>query len=143
MIGVIWQFIIYSDGVDEIIGVPLGISLALVGLTTVGSVGYWAFSFIDSRVSQADAWQLATIPGTVFVLCFMFVLKSLVGAVLVCATAAWAVWNIIMHGEWSLFPIFNMVFKLVAEFLPAWTKYIYISLTLGYNIIPMLRVFSR
>jgi hypothetical protein len=73
--------------------------------------------------------QLTGVTIDVAVISIAFVLESCVSSIFRSSTATWAVWNFLLHEDWTFIPIFRLVFKLVPANLPSWTQPLYSVLT--------------
>jgi len=112
---------------------PFSFFVLLTILVAIGLIAYAILGSIDSR-SQISIGPLCYFLLAVAGVTFAFFLKSCVNAILLGETATWMLYNLLFNGEWSLLPVFRLLFDLVAHESPAWIQVLYTILTLGYAL---------
>ena len=114
--------------------VPAGIAGSVFFLTAFGAIIFAIFAAIDGSI-RYDGGELFFITLAVGGLCITFYIKAMIGSILISATASWSVWNLLIHGEWSFIPIFEIVFSFVSNVLPEWVGILYTILVFFYCVV--------
>lgn len=113
----------------RVILIPFLVSLGLLSLSVFGATASYIMGFLDNKIEVVGS-ELGVVCSSLFILCAAFFFKTLFGVTVLTWTIIWFVWNLLMHGEFSLLPVFAAIVDMVAGTLPIWIGTAYISITL-------------
>jgi hypothetical protein len=131
--GSIWSL----RGSGIVIGVPLLGIFVLSVPASIGAIGYGIMTALDpSREVLINPIEpLISFVLAVVTLSYAFYIKCIFNALLLGATLTWWLYFLLVYGEGSLIPIFQLLFDLVASSAPEWFRTLYIVISLGYSAV--------
>jgi hypothetical protein len=109
-------------------------ALIVVGSCVTGATTWGIFGLIDAKSNITPLDAAGYVLG-VAIVGVAFLMKTWMGPILLTATLSWSVYMLLVYGEWSLIPVFNIIVETFLSFAPAYADQFYTAFTLLFSML--------
>lgn len=117
------------------------IPLCFIGIVMLGYTSYWILNSLDSHstLSSEKLFRNLVLLGVVFGIWWI---QHIFAPTLLSLAASWAIYNGIVHGSYSLIPIFGFVTEHLLSWGPSWIAEFYTLSSIGYSLVCVVLSFE-
>jgi hypothetical protein len=131
-LGTMWAYR-NRRALKTLVVIPSLAALAILVLVFLGATTSYVLGSFDEKITEPLFDYQKTLISTL-VLCLAFVAKSVFGMTVTTVSLTWFMWNYLVHGDYSLSPIFTVTMDLVMDSMPIWVIWLYALVTLLYSL---------